>query len=60
MQIAKALNAYFKAADVETLSDFLVKRYASRAPTIGAKATKEAIINTLVSLLHVYRQKCSA
>lgn len=58
--MAKNLNGYFKAADVETLSDFLVKRYASRVVSIGAKATKESMINTLVTLLHTYRQKCAA
>lgn len=55
MQLAKNLSAHFKAADVETLSDFLLKRYASRIPTLGAKATKESIINNLVTLLHTYR-----
>ena len=60
LQIAKNLNAYFKAADVETLSDFLIKRYASRVMSVGAKVTKETIINNLVTLLHIYRQKCAA
>ena len=30
LQLAKNLNGYFKAADVETLADFTVKREASR------------------------------
>jgi protein transport protein SEC24 len=60
MQLTKNLNGYFKAADVETLSDFQIRRYASRVATLGPKATKEAIINNLVTLLHTYRQKCAA
>jgi len=54
------LNGHFKAADVETLADFTIKREASRIFQRGAKATKESIINNLVSLLHSYRQKCAA
>jgi len=49
------LNGYFKAADVETLSDFMIRREASRIASRGAKNTKESIINNLVTLLHVYR-----
>jgi hypothetical protein len=30
LQLAKNLNGYFKAADVETLADFSIKRDASR------------------------------
>jgi protein transport protein SEC24 len=41
MQLAKNLNAYFKGADVETLSSFIIKREASRVMTKGAKVTKE-------------------
>jgi protein transport protein SEC24 len=55
LQLAKNLNGYFKAADVETLADFTVKREASRAMQRGPKATKEQIINNLVNLLHAYR-----
>jgi len=60
MQLAKNLNGYFKAADVETLSDFMIKREASRVMQRGAKATKESINNNLVNLLHTYRTKCAA
>jgi len=52
MQIAKNLNSYFKAADVETLADFQIRRYASRVPSLGPKSTKETIFNNLVTLLH--------
>lgn len=55
LQIAKNLNGYFKAADVETLSNFMIKREASRVMVKGAKVTKESMINNLVTLLHVYR-----
>lgn len=55
LQLSKNLNGYFKAADVETLADFTIKRYASRVMSVGAKTTKESIINNLVTLLHTYR-----
>jgi protein transport protein SEC24 len=45
---------------VETLSDFIIKREASRVMQRGPKVTKESIINNLVNLLHIYRQKCAA
>lgn len=54
------MNGYFKAADVETLADFTIKREASRVMQRGPKAIKENVINNLVNLLHVYRQKCAA
>jgi len=60
MQLAKNLNGYFKAADVETLSDFMIKREASRVMSRGAKVTKESIVNNLVNLLYTYRSKCAA
>lgn len=60
MPVAKNLNGYFKGADVETLSAFTIKREASRIMVKGAKLTKEGVINNLVNLLHVYRQKCAA
>lgn len=60
LQVAKNLNGYYKAADVETLSSFIIKREASRIMVRGAKATKESVINNLVNLLFVYRQKCAA
>ena len=55
LQISKTLNGHFKAADVETLSDFMIKREASRIMQRGSKVTKESIINNLVTLLHSYR-----
>lgn len=55
LQLSKNLNGHVKAADVETLADFTIKREASRVFQRGAKATKESIINNLVALLHNYR-----
>lgn len=55
MPVAKNLNGYFKGADVETLTAFILKREASRIMVKGAKITKENIINNLVNLLFVYR-----
>lgn len=54
------MNSFYKAADCETLSEFMVKKEIARAMSRGAKATREAIINNLVTLLYVYRQKCAA
>jgi len=53
--IAKNLNAYYKAADCETLSQFMVKKEISRVMVKGAKLTRETITNNLVNLLYVYR-----
>jgi len=58
--VAKNLNGYFKGADVETLTAFILKKEASRVMVKGAKVTKENVINNLVNLLYVYRQKCAA
>jgi protein transport protein SEC24 len=60
LQIAKNLSAYYKAADCETLAQFMLKKETAKVMVRGAKATREAIINSLVTLLHVYRQKCAA
>lgn len=58
--MAKNLNAYYKSADCEGLSTFTAKREVSRVMVKGAKGAKESVINNLVNLLHVYRQKCAA
>ncbi len=58
--IAKNLNAYYKAADQETLAEFMIKHELSRVFSRGAKATRELMTNNLVNLLYVYRQKCAA
>ena len=58
--MAKNLNAYYKAADCESLSVFSIKRHVSRVMVNGAKGSKESTINELVNLLHIYRQKCAA
>lgn len=57
---AKTLNAYFKGADCETLSQFMLKKEIARVMAKGAKVSRESIINNLVNLLHVYRTKCAA
>ena len=59
LPIAKNLTTYFKAADQEGLSQFMIKREVSRVFVRGAKVTKEAIVNNLVTLLHTYRNKCA-
>lgn len=59
LPIAKNLNAYYKSADCEALSLFIIKREASRIMARGAKITKENIINNLVSLLYNYRTNCA-
>ena len=56
---AKNLNAYYKATDVEALAQFVTKRELSKVTHRGAKATREAIINSLVSLLFNYRTHCA-
>jgi protein transport protein SEC24 len=58
--MAKNLNAYYKSADCEGLSTFTVKREVSRVMVRGGKGAKESVINNLVNLLHIYRQKCAA
>ena len=57
---SKNLNGYYKSAEVETLSALLLKREAAQVFGKGAKASKEALINNLVSLLYNYRQKCAS
>lgn len=56
---AKTLVAYFKAADCETLSMFMLKKEIAGVMAKGSKSQKEAVINNLVNLLHVYRAKCA-
>lgn len=55
MPVAKNLNAYFKSADVEALTEFVVKKELSRQIQKGTKNTREAMINNLVTLLYNYR-----
>ena len=43
--IAKNLNNYFKSADAETLTSFLVKQELARSLQKGAKTTREAMTN---------------
>ena len=57
--VAKNLNAYFKSADAETLTQFIAKRELSKVMTLGAKNTRESIISKLVSLLFNYRTHCA-
>lgn len=55
LPITKNLNAYFKSADVEALTEFVVKKELSRSIQKGTKNTREAMINNLVTLLYNYR-----
>jgi hypothetical protein len=60
LTVAKSLNAYYKATDSETLTEFMVKKEIARIMQKGAKITRESVINNLVTLLFTYRQKCAA
>lgn len=60
LQLVKNLNGYYKAADVETLSQFIIRREATRIMLKGSMPTKQAMINGLVDLLYTYRIKCAA
>lgn len=53
--MAKNLNAYYKGADCEAFSQFMIKKEVVKLMIRGAKSTREAIINNLVNLLYVYR-----
>lgn len=59
LPVAKNMNSYFKATDVETLSMFILKRDLSKVSLKGSKTTREVIINNLVSLLYNYRIHCA-
>jgi hypothetical protein len=37
LSVAKSLNAYYKAADCETLSEFMIKKEVARIMAKGAK-----------------------
>jgi protein transport protein SEC24 len=52
LPVSKNINTYFKSADVEALSHFLVKKEVSRVFQKGPKAVRESVINTLVTLLY--------
>lgn len=60
LPVAKHLNVYYKSTDVEALSQFIIKKELSRMPQKGCKATRESIINNLVTLLHNYRTHCAS
>lgn len=59
LQIVKTLNGYFKTADVETLSQFIIRREATKIMVKGSVNSKQSLINGLVDLLFTYRQKCA-
>mmetsp|Transcript_15078 Transcript_15078/g.14650 ORF Transcript_15078/g.14650 Transcript_15078/m.14650 type:complete len:202 (-) Transcript_15078:36-641(-) len=58
--VCKNLNSYFKSGDIETLSEFIIKREVSKVTLRGAKNTKEHIMNTLITMLYNYRHQCSS
>ena len=59
LPVAKNLNEYYKKADVEALSFYIVRKEVSKAFIKGAKITRETIINNLVTLLFNYRTHCA-
>lgn len=60
LPVTKNLNSYFKAADVEVVAQFMIRKDLCRYPQIGAKAIKELITSNLVTLLHTYRTQCAS
>ncbi len=58
--VCKNLNAYFKSSDVEGLTELVIKRELGRQFERGAKTTREAMINNLVTLLYNYRSQCAS
>jgi protein transport protein SEC24 len=55
MVVAKNLNAYYKGADCEALSHFVIKKELSTLITKGCKGTRESMINNTVTQLLTYR-----
>eukprot|EP00349_Pseudokeronopsis_sp_Brazil_P002794 CAMPEP_0202963266 /NCGR_PEP_ID=MMETSP1396-20130829/7245_1 /ASSEMBLY_ACC=CAM_ASM_000872 /TAXON_ID= /ORGANISM="Pseudokeronopsis sp., Strain Brazil" /LENGTH=361 /DNA_ID=CAMNT_0049684321 /DNA_START=1043 /DNA_END=2128 /DNA_ORIENTATION=+ len=58
--VCKNLNGYFKSGDVEAVAEFIVKREVSKVSLRGAKASREALMNNLVTMLYNYRHQCSS
>ena len=50
--VAKNMSAYFKSADVEATSQFVVRKELSKVALRGVKAVKEALLNNMVTLLY--------
>lgn len=51
-RVAKNLFGYFKSADVDATAQFRIRHLLAQAQTLGAKRTKEKLINDLVELLY--------
>ncbi len=45
MNVTKNLNTYFKAADVETASQFIIKRELSKMTLRGPRVVREHLTN---------------
>ena len=58
--VAKKIGDYFKAADVEGLTQFMLRKELSKSLLKGAKNTREIVIGNLVNLLHNYRVTCAS
>ena len=56
---SNALN-YYLSADVENVAQFKIRGYIANVSKLGAKATKEKVINDLIDLLTNYRKDCAS
>lgn len=57
-KVCSNLVGYFKSADVEAVSQFKIRHMCTQALGLGAKRTKEKLINDVIELLYNYRKNC--
>ena len=58
-KVAAKLYDYCRSADVESVAQFKLRHYLTQVPKLGAKGTKEKVINDLVEMLTNYRNLCA-
>ena len=58
-KVAANVYNYCRSADVESVSQFKLRHDLTKVTKLGAKGTKEKVINDLVEMLTNYRNNCA-
>lgn len=57
-KVCKNLFGYFKSADVDSTAQFKIRHTIATTMQLGAKRTKEKLINDTIEMLYNYRKHC--
>ena len=57
--VAQNIYNYCRSSDVESVSQFKLRHDLTQVVKLGAKGTKEKVINDLVDMLTNYRNTCA-